>query len=286
MNYKLHMRIPAAIFLLVVSTAAATAQPAMGGAPAIDPSTGLPITQTAPTWKDPDWKDPVKVLPEVTFDGLPVSEVARHLLDQFSNEFDIVIPRGYAPRNSATVNNQPEEINPGVQFVTLQLRNVTASEIFNAMNLEWENENTPVRWQLVMNGSRPTAVLRVVPELLTHGLPPPPAPEIKRMVFFVGNLLGSEKSGGMTLDQVVQTVETTYATVLNSKPDIHVSKDAQLLIISGTLDQVDFVKQILQALKEKVDSANLPNDLSQQIQKLKALNQLDKPNLGTSTGPK
>ena len=36
----------------------------------------------------------------------------------------------------------------------LQLRNVTASEVFNAMNLLFENNHTPLRWELKLNGRR------------------------------------------------------------------------------------------------------------------------------------
>lgn len=280
MKYNLHMRTPATLFLIIISIATAAAQPAAGIAADIDPATGLPIPAPVREWKDPDWKEPAKVLPEVSFDGLPVSEVARYLREQFSNDFDIVIPNSYVPSNSTLTT---ETFDPNSQNVKLQLRNVTASEVFRAMNLQFEAQNDPVQWQLMMNGNRPTALLRVVPELLPHAPAPPPAPKLKRMVFFVGDLIGDEKAGGMTMDQVVQTVETTYFDVLQSKPDIHVSKDAQLLIISGTPDQVDFVKQVLQGLKQKVDSANIPADLKDQIQKIKALNQL---NSSTSANPK
>ena len=282
MKYKLHMRTPAALFLIIVSIATVAAQPAAGIATAIDPATGLPVAAPVREWKSSDWNEPAKVLPQVNFDGLPVAEVVRYLREQYSNDFDIVIPSTYAPVNSSPAADQ-EQVDPNGQIVNLQLRNVTASEVFHAMNLQFEAQNDPVQWQLVMNGNRPTALLRVVPELLPHAPPPPPAPELKRMVFFVGNLLGDEKSGGMTLDQVVQMVEKTYSDVLQSKPDIHVSKEAQLLIISGTPDQVDFVKQILQGLKQKMDSVNIPADLKEQIQKLKALDQL---NSGTSAAPK
>jgi hypothetical protein len=211
MKYKLHMRTPAAIFILTASLVAAAAQPAAGFAPLVDPVTGLPITPPAHPWKDPDWKDPIKVLPEVNFDGLPISEVARYLRDQFSNNFDVMIPTGYVQKNAVATSNQvsgqPRSLDPNAYTVKLQLRNVNASEIFQAMNWEWENENNPVRWQLMMNGNRPTALLRVVPELLTHGPPPPPAPEIKRMVFFVGDLIGEGKLGDTNEPEGTHTEE-------------------------------------------------------------------------------
>src|SRR6266403_5667506 len=60
----------------------------------VDPNTGLPITPS-PQWKDPGWKDPDKILPEVSYDGLPVSEVAHHLQVAFKDAFDILIPNGW-----------------------------------------------------------------------------------------------------------------------------------------------------------------------------------------------
>ena len=39
-----------------------------------------------------------------------------------------------------------------------------ASEIFNAMNLVFETTNAHLRWELMMNGHRPTALLRILPD--------------------------------------------------------------------------------------------------------------------------
>ena len=56
----------------------------------------------------------------------------------------------------------------------MRLKNVTASEVFNAMNIVFETENTPLRWELRMNGNRPAAVLYVLPDLLPRVVQEPP----------------------------------------------------------------------------------------------------------------
>ena len=128
---------------------------------------------------------------------MPLSEVARHLRERFKDSFDVLA-------------NGNGDIDPSAVMIRLQLKNVTASEVFNAMNLVFENDRTPLRWELKLNGKRPTALLRVLAEPgrknpppaidPTTGLPLPPQ-ETKRGVYFVGNLLGDEKYGGMTMEQ-------------------------------------------------------------------------------------
>src|SRR5690349_641261 len=105
MKTKLKMGIPAFVLTLIAAMATVSAVVARAADnkdvlnPAtslpvpvtIDPATGLPIPPPA-QWKDPNWKDPEKVLPEVTYDGLPLSEVSRDLRDKFKNAFDVIIP--------------------------------------------------------------------------------------------------------------------------------------------------------------------------------------------------
>ena len=165
----------------------------------------------------------------------------------------------------------------------MRLHNVTASEVFNAMNFVFENENTPVRWDLKMNGNRPTAVLHVMPSLVP--LPPvrePPREVPKRMIYFVGDLLGEEKSGGMTMEQLVKTVSEVYQMsyepvhgVGGFPPDskleaksrpapqrgissiLQFHKEAQLLIVNGTIDQLNFFQQTLSALRQRAELERL-----------------------------
>jgi hypothetical protein len=172
----------------------------------------------------------------------------RHLRERFKDSFDVLA-------------NGNGDIDPSAVMIRLQLKNVTASEVFNAMNLVFENDRTPLRWELKLNGKRPTALLRVLTEPghknplpaidPTTGLPVPPQ-ETKRTVYFVGDMLGDEKSGGMTMEQIVKTVEEIWDMTYHEPGVVQFHKDAQLLIVSGTPDQITFVQQTLGALRVKV----------------------------------
>jgi hypothetical protein len=207
----------------------------------IDPVTGLPANGSppfldqngSPTWIQQSWPDPAKVVSLHWPDGLPVSEVARYLQEQFTNTFDIIMP--------ATV------FDPTTVDVKLELKNVTASEIFRAMNMQFELDNTPLRWELTWNDSRPTALLRYLPQIL------PKAPETKRMVFFVGDLIGDEQSGGMTMREIVQTITDIWGTAYGQPGVIQFYEPAQLVIVTGTIDQIEFIDQTLRALRQKVE---------------------------------
>jgi hypothetical protein len=279
MKSKLQLQTPAAIFLLLISfvvtlaqerqiptspgipaipgmapPSATYTQPGTGGMPAfqnqpvplIDPTTGLPIPQSAPEWKDPEWKDPDKALPEVFYDGLPVSEIARNLSEEFKGEFDMLLPHYFAAGRQGS-----EGIDWINTPVHLRLKNVKASEVFNAMNLLFENNRTPLRWELKINGSRRIALLRVLED------PRPPDPfhtqEPKRMVYFVGDLIGNEKTGGMSMAEIVNTISEIWKMTYGQPGVIQFHDKAQLLIVTGTDEQNDFIRQTLQALRMKAD---------------------------------
>ncbi len=213
----------------------------------IDPTTGLPAADPSTQWKDPKWKDPDKALAEVSYDGVPIGEVARDLRKKFNDAFDIVVPNSWqSPNNPAIVTE------PGNTQIRIQLKNVTASEVFNAMNLVFETENTPMHWELKMNGNRPMVVLRVFPGPLG------PAPEQpRRHVFFVGELLGDEKTGGMTMEQLVKTISEVYEMSYGTSQGpisnhLQFHKQAQLLIAMGTNEELSFVSETLAALRQKI----------------------------------
>jgi hypothetical protein len=273
MKTKLLLQTPAAILFFLVSLAApsqpavqidpttglpvragvpvinpATGLPLTGStpAPAIDPNTGLPIAAPAePQWIDSNWRDPNIVLTNLSYDHLPVSEVAKDLRERFKNDFDILpMPTTYGQDWGNQIDIQ------------LQLRNVKASDVFNAMNLVFENDRTPVRWELKFNGNRPVALLRVLPEGAPQPVLPSPKPaDTHRMVFFIGNLLGDEKSGGMTMDQIIKTIYEIWPSDFG-KPEgiIQFHNDAQLLVVNGTRDQIDFIQQTLNALRQKANA--------------------------------
>jgi hypothetical protein len=238
-----------------------TFNPATGmpGGPApqtFDPNTGLPITSSAPEWKDANWKDPDITLTNVVFDGLPLSEVSRWLSQQFKEQFDALLPD--AAGGIAYMNNQT--VPMGWQHdwrsepVNLRLKNVTASEIFSAMNLLFENNRTPLRWELKINGHRQIALLRVLiePSPQVDLTAPVPGQEKQRRVYFVGNLIGDEKSGGMTMERIIKTVTDVWQMADASGGRIQFHNDAQLLVVSGTPGQIDFMEQTLKALEQRV----------------------------------
>jgi hypothetical protein len=231
-----------------------TPQPATGGM--VDPATGLPITPPQPEpWMDSQWKDPEKKL-TVSYDGLPLSEVAADLRKQFDDAFDIVLPRS-AP---IQVLGGIEALDVSGLPIQIRLKDVRASEVFNALNLMFEAETTPLRWELKMNGSRPLALLRARPEAaapLVRTEPP------QRKVFFVGDLVTGEK-GGMSMEQLVKTVseiyEMSYGTSHGPGADqLRFHKDAQLVVVTGSVEQISFIADTISALKQKVEhSAQAP----------------------------
>jgi hypothetical protein len=264
MKSKLTKQIPAAaalalIAVLTMATGAAAppadnksaVNPVTGlpSPPTIDPNTGLPLPPPQPPWKDPNWKDPDKVLPNVSFDGLPLSDIARYLREQFNDAFDVLIPNGWQDPNNPNVG-PVEVVDPGSFCVKIQLKNVRASEVFNAMNLVFETQNTPLRWELKMNGNRPTALLRTLFPVSAHEATPK---ETKRMIYFVGELLGDEKSGGMTMEQLVKTVSEVYQLSYGDPHGvIQFHKEAQLLVVTGDYERIEFIQQTLAGLNKKV----------------------------------
>lgn len=221
-----------------------TPKPPAGLPPATDPATGLPLVP----WIDPNWKDPDKILPEVVYDGLPIGEVVRQLRQEFKGQFDVLIPSSWQHPHNPEVS-----IDPQSALVRMQLKNVRASEVFNAMNLVFESEQSPYRWELKLNGNRPTALLRVLPQYLP-AVAPPPVPQ--RLVYFVGDLIDETKFGGMPIEKLVKTVTEVYEMSYGpSKGVIQFHKEAQLIIANGTVEQVGFIQLTLAALREKVQSA-------------------------------
>jgi hypothetical protein len=213
--------------------------PFSAGAPTIDNATGLPLPQEAPPWKDPDWPEPDITLTNVFYDGLPLTEVVNHLREAFKEQFDILLP--------ASLPSSSGLIDPGSFAIKLRLKNVTASEVFNAMNLVFENDRTPMRWELKMNGRRPIALLRVLTDRL------PMQPEPRRMVYFVGDLLGDEKSGGMSINQVMNTISQVCEMTYGQAIALQFHKEAQLVVVTGSEEQITFIQTTLAALRQKVE---------------------------------
>jgi hypothetical protein len=247
------LRLPLPVVLILLLAAA---RPIQAGPDDANPGAGrLPSAHEANAEPGPSnqlnepiivpeaqWVVPESTLPHIDFKEIPVSEAAAWLRNQCSNEFDVVAPEAHTD----FFNNIDERI-------TLQLRNVTVTEVFNAMNLIFAQTKTPLRWQLMMNGKRPTALLRVLeapkPPEAPPEAKPPPEPE-RPMVFFVGDLLGDPKTGGMTMDQLVKTVVEVSRIGIGGE-HVFCHNEAQLIIVRGTSNDIGFVKNTLAALREK-----------------------------------
>jgi len=258
MKSKLCLFILAVILTAQLGTALAQNKFVPGQA--FDPTTGMPIPpppDPASEWKDTNWIDPDIILTNVAFDGLPIVEVGNFLRDRFHNEFDIVLPQHWGSVQVAEGQMGPGAL-PVADWnstpVSLQLKNVSASEIFNAMNLVFENDRVPLRWDLKLNGKRRIALLRVlVDPILQNG----GATQPTHRIYYVGNLIDDEKNGGMTMEQIIKTVTDIWEMGDASGGKIQFHKDAQLLVVTGTPAQVDFVEQTLKALTQKIDQKRI-----------------------------
>lgn len=299
MKPKLSLQIPAVGLILIASLTVATAQPMPQKAPtglpagaaspavypttglpapvAIDPTTGLPMAQPEPQWIDSDWHDPNIMLTNVMYDGLPLSEVANDLREKFKNHFDILpMPMTF---NTDWGANIP---------IRLQMKNVTASDLFNAMNLVFENDRTPVRWHLMTrSGARQLVQLCVLPEAAPE-LPAAP-PETHRMVYFIGDLIGNEKSGGLSVEQIDKIIGDTWPEAYGKREGVvQFHSEAQLLIVNGTREQLQFIQQILGALKQKAEydrAKQMPAGADPQFENLKKLMSLMQESGKSGTAP-
>jgi hypothetical protein len=229
-------------------SAADTKKAAASSAP---PSTKLVVP---PEWKIPD--EPRDYI----FEGLPLSEVVLVLQDKCKHEFDALIPRTVeAPRPAGAGLNAAgapaEPIDAGAIDIKLRLKNVTIPEVFQAMNMLFELERTPVRWELTMNGHRPVAMLRPVDTMPPPGGSPEKGtdPAVSRSVVYVGNLLDPQVAGAPRPEVLAEILEQTTKEAFpnSSTRKIQFHRDAQLVVLTGTDQEVRFMKEVLEALTEK-----------------------------------
>jgi hypothetical protein len=295
MKSKLPLRNSVTVLLLLLSVCVALArggQPPAApiqspaapappqAAPAIDPMTGLPVLPPTP-WKDANWNDPDKVIPELTYIGLAISEVARSLGDAFKGQFDIILPEDFGqglPGNNNTDWN--------ATTIHLRLQNVRASEVFNAMNLLFENDRIPLRWELKMNGNRRLALLRVKtdpkPDETYH------KPEVNR-IYYVGDLIGDDQAAGMSTNtaDLVKTVSEVWKMSFPESGKIQFHEKAQLLIVTGTDEEIRFMAETLDAMRTRFRveyTRRHEADLKKQAAETKAAKETAKTNDGG--GPK
>ncbi len=234
MKYKLHMRTPAAILLLIASIATTAAQTAPGSPPAV--ATPHTVWALGPHWIAPNWPDPGIILTNVIFNDLTLREVVAELRQDFKRQLHILpIPQTF-------------EHDWGDTRIQMRLENVKAREVFSVMNSSFERNQTPLRWELTVDANNyPVAQLRVLSEQI------PPVEKIRR-VYFIGNLLADEKLSGMTINQINDTIRNIWP-IPNGHPEsiLWFNQSAQLLIVYGTPEQQDYIEQTLKALRQKVD---------------------------------
>jgi hypothetical protein len=222
----------------------------------------VPTPHTPPSTKlvvPPEWKVDAPAH-EYSFDGLPLSEVTRSLQEQTKQQFDVLIPSSVVLHMPPPGGPPAEQTDPGDFPIKFRLKNVSIVEVFQAMNMLFEIEKWPCRWELVMNGSRPVAVLRP-PEIE----PPPAVPAVDlsqalaqavgHSVAYVGNLLGTPDLGKMTPDALCETLEETAKQTFPGSSTIKVQfhRGAELVVLSGTDEELRVMNEVLRALKEKVN---------------------------------
>jgi hypothetical protein len=220
----------------------------LGAVPMIvDPTTGLATPAPQPVWIDPAWHPANIWMTNVDFNGLPLSEIAEIMRKNFGGSFD-VLP---LPQINGWDNQQ----------MWLKLSKANAADLINAMNLVFENNKDPVRWQLKMTDDHPFLILKYFPESDPNNTAD--APRIRR-IFYVGDILGDEKSGGMTIDKIVSNILDMSRGAFGSDlpPDsIFVHQETQMIIFHGTQDQMENVQQVLSALKQRSDSIRTKSQL-------------------------
>lgn len=177
-----------------------------------------------------DWKVPSQILEQIEFQDATIIDVADFIRAALKEEVDVLVPA-----------------QCGAVAVSLRFKKVTAKEAFDAMNQLFEAGQQPVRWVLTMNGPRPTAVLRIVgaPVLVRD------RSGDSRTVIYVGDLVGGEGMG--VLPDVVRAIHETYRLAFpSSSIDIKVHDATQLIVVTGPLDDLKFVRETVEALKQKV----------------------------------
>jgi hypothetical protein len=198
------------------------------------------------------WSNIGPAQPQVIFEGVPVNEVAKGLARTFKNQFDLILP--------------PDNTEPSAITVQMRLKDVRAAEIFNAMNLYFQANKIQAQWTLMLNGTRPTAVLAVLHPAKPPGDAAPSETERKHTVFSIADILYSPywavldlpERGIITpwitdsISMVLRDTQKPGRANLNTPggPDIKIHEGAGLLVFTGTAEETDLVRSTLEALKQ------------------------------------
>ncbi|MGA3181368.1 MAG: hypothetical protein ABSF38_13600 [Verrucomicrobiota bacterium] len=234
---RIPRRIVAALLAGLALAAAAprsAAQPPPSGVPRL----ASPIPSPAAKEDQEALKAWANIGPTATnidFRDLPLSEVVRWLLEQFRNQFDVILPTKGDDKHTTIIN--------------LQLKNVQGADVFNAMNMLFETDKTPLHWKLVLNGNRPTAVLEVLET--KSGLQSP----AQSSVFYISDLLPDKEGIGFAEGKLFEAISVVQNDAAKGEkpPRLAFHPDAGLLVVTGTPDQINLTQQTLSALHQKVD---------------------------------
>lgn len=206
-----------------------------------DEAPGLVLTPSGPqeqTVVEGRWREPV--FTEQRFDftvDLPLSEAIKNLRKQTKEAFDVI----WARENG---------IDPLDVPVQSQLKNVSVVEVFQALNLQFELNSNPIRWSLIMNGERPTAILKVRPVTAKS-----PIANKRTAVVYVGDLITTRGSTNYSFEREIEKITGAIEAVADQSGSGSISVKAypagELIIVSGTDEQLSLVREVIAALSQK-----------------------------------
>ena len=116
---------------------------------------------------------------------------------------------------------------------------------------------TPLRWELTMNGNRPTALLKVLGPAANTGtalLNPTAEPAFGRTVVYVGDLIGAKKPI-VAIQEIAQKLIVAHALAYGFENNdlVRCYAEGELIIVTGTADEIRFVRDTIEALKLKAE---------------------------------
>ncbi|HXR08298.1 MAG TPA: hypothetical protein VN765_13260 [Candidatus Acidoferrum sp.] len=194
------------------------------------------------------WSNIGPAQPEVIIEGAPLIEVAKSLAATFKNQFDLILP--------------PDDTPSAASRLQMRLKDVRAVEIFNAMNLYFQANKIQAQWTLMLNGTRPTAVLAVLHPAKPPGDAAPTAEtERKHSVFSIADILYVPgypnipvNSQWITdaISMVLRDTQEPGHAAVNAPggPNIQIHQGAGLLVFTGTAEETELVRSTLEALKQ------------------------------------
>lgn len=231
-----------ALAILGAVTLTPAAEVSQKPAPAVKTSTKTNVAK--------DWKDPDIIIDGINFRDANLSQIAEFFRESIGKDkIDVIVP------------NKASELT-----VSLRLAKCTFTEAFTAMNALFEAGRTPVRWELFMNGTRPTALLYCESDF------PSQTPEIYiRTAIYVGDLVGDGL--GKDMKELADSIELIVSRSGTMKWNIEahargeggvaenpaVSRGfnmacheaSKLLIVRGTQDEIQFVRQVVEELRKR-----------------------------------